>query len=69
MNVSNREPTVCINDMIQEYNREHGTHLKPLSIELLLARTVTVIEELIEEFQTKGSQPFLKRYYRRWLHR
>nr|XP_022341221.1 biotin--protein ligase-like [Crassostrea virginica] len=67
-NVSNTNPTICINDIIKLYNAEHGTSLPMLSKEKCLARTVNLIEEFINEFQRNGRTEFCKKYYQRWLH-
>ena len=69
VNLANGEPTVSINEIILQYNKEHRTFLEPLTIEETIARTVNTIEELIEDFQVNGVAPFLKKYYNRWLHR
>lgn len=68
-NVSNKNPTVCINDLVQQYNIQNSTHLQPFTIEHLLASTITHMESLIKLFQTEGKQAFLELYYDKWLHR
>ncbi|XP_053792716.1 biotin--protein ligase isoform X2 [Vidua chalybeata] len=67
-NVNNSNPTICINDLIAKFNREEGTELKPLSADCLIARTVTVLERLIEIFQEKGPNGVLPQYYKYWVH-
>nr|XP_014345401.1 PREDICTED: biotin--protein ligase [Latimeria chalumnae] len=67
-NVSNSSPTICINDLIAQYNKENGAELKPLGIDQLIARTVTVLENLINTFQDKGPNGILPLYYKHWLH-
>ncbi|XP_062454792.1 biotin--protein ligase isoform X1 [Rhea pennata] len=67
-NVSNSNPTICINDLIKKYNKEEGTQLKPLTTDCLIARTVTVLEKLIDIFQEKGPNGVLHRYYKYWIH-
>lgn len=67
-NVSNTNPTICINDIIKLYNKEHSTSLPMLTKEKLLARTVNLIEEFIKDFQLNGRTGFCKKYYQRWLH-
>ncbi|KAF2977947.1 hypothetical protein EK904_014793 [Melospiza melodia maxima] len=61
-------PTICINDLIAKFNREEGTELKALSADCLIARTVTVLERLIELFQEKGPNGVLPQYYKYWVH-
>ena len=69
INIFNREPTISVNEIIAQYNKDHKTNLKPLAIEEMLARTINEVEALIEDFQENGSESFLKKYYNRWLHR
>lgn len=67
-NVSNKNPTICINDLIERRNSESGTALDLCSKEQLVGRTVSIVEQLIEEFQNDGADKFLNLYYKRWLH-
>ncbi|XP_070568103.1 biotin--protein ligase-like isoform X1 [Ptychodera flava] len=67
-NVNNSDPTICINDIIQQYNREHGTDLAKLTVEEQIARTITQMEFLLDDFILRGKDPFRERYYQRWLH-
>ncbi|XP_010186121.1 PREDICTED: biotin--protein ligase [Mesitornis unicolor] len=67
-NVNNSNPTICINDLVTKFNKERGTKLKPLTTDCLIARTVTVLERLIEVFQEKGPNGVLHRYYKYWIH-
>ncbi|XP_044106874.1 biotin--protein ligase [Neovison vison] len=67
-NVSNSNPTICINDLITEYNKQHKAELKPLRTDSLIARTVTVLEKLIDTFQDKGPNGVLPLYYKYWIH-
>ena len=68
-NISNSNPTICVNDLIHRYNSANNTKLAEISIEQSIARTVTVMEELISQFQKDGYESFCKAYYKRWLHR
>ncbi|XP_054669796.1 biotin--protein ligase isoform X3 [Grus americana] len=67
-NVSNSNPTICINDLITKFNKEEGTKLKALTADCLIARTVTVLERLIDIFQEKGPNGVLPHYYKYWVH-
>uniref|UniRef100_A0AAX7T2M5 BPL/LPL catalytic domain-containing protein n=1 Tax=Astatotilapia calliptera TaxID=8154 RepID=A0AAX7T2M5_ASTCA len=67
-NVTNSNPTVCINDLIQSYNLQHNCSLQPLSCAQLIARTVNCLEALIDNFQQGGPESVLPTYYKRWLH-
>lgn len=69
INVNNSNPTICINDLITKFNKEEGTKLKPLTADCLIARTVTVLERLIDIFQEKGPNGVLPCYYKYWIHR
>lgn len=68
-NVTNSNPTICINDLITEYNKQHSAGLKPLRADYLIARTVTVLEKLIDTFQEEGPNGVLPLYYKYWIHR
>lgn len=67
-NVSNSKPTLCINDLIQQHNIDHGTELEQLDKDQLIARTVTIIEELVNRFNDEGHEDFQKLYYKYWIH-
>lgn len=67
--MSNSKPTLCINDLIQQHNIDHGTELEMLDKDQLIARTVTIIEELINRFNMEGHKDFQKLYYKYWIHR
>ncbi|XP_035873316.1 biotin--protein ligase isoform X1 [Phyllostomus discolor] len=67
-NVTNSNPTICINDLILAYNREHGAGLEPLRPDCLIARAVTTLERLIDRFQDGGPNAVLPLYYRYWAH-
>lgn len=67
--MTNSNPTICINDLITEYNKEHGAELQPLRADCLIARTATVLEKLIDTFQDQGPNGVLPLYYKYWVHR
>ncbi|XP_074852365.1 biotin--protein ligase isoform X2 [Carettochelys insculpta] len=67
-NVNNSNPTICINDLIMEYNKKSVTKLRPLTADYLIARSVTVLERLIDTFQEKGPNGVLPLYYKYWIH-
>ncbi|XP_062478289.1 biotin--protein ligase isoform X1 [Pezoporus occidentalis] len=67
-NVNNSNPTICVNDLITKFNKEEGKNLKPLTADCLIARTVTVLERLIDIFQEKGPNGVLPCYYKYWIH-
>ena len=69
VNLANSKPTISINEIISQHNKEHNTNLEPLVLEEILARTVNNIETLVDDFQDNGSDSFLTSYYKHWLHR
>ncbi|XP_063126483.1 biotin--protein ligase isoform X5 [Rattus norvegicus] len=67
-NVTNSNPTICINDLIEEHNKQNKAGLKPLQADCLIARAVTVLEKLIDRFQDQGPDGVLPLYYKYWAH-
>uniref|UniRef100_A0A8C8VEC2 Holocarboxylase synthetase n=1 Tax=Pelusios castaneus TaxID=367368 RepID=A0A8C8VEC2_9SAUR len=68
-NVNNSNPTICINDLIMKHNKKNvTTQLRPLTTDYLIARSVTVLERLIDTFQEKGPNGVLPLYYKHWIH-
>ncbi|KAM4620668.1 biotin--protein ligase isoform 2-T2 [Polymixia lowei] len=67
-NVSNSNPTICINDLVMKHNKEHRSNLEALNAAQLIARTVTSLEGLISAFQDQGPEAILPIYYKRWIH-
>lgn len=67
-NVSNSNPTICINDLVQLHNRQTGCQLAPCTTEQLIGRCVTYIESLVDMFQKEGLESFRQKYYEKWLH-
>ncbi|KAK7121141.1 hypothetical protein R3I94_020946 [Phoxinus phoxinus] len=67
-NVSNSNPTVCINDLVRQQNRQQNRGLEPLAAEQLIARAVTLLERYVSDFQLRGSDTLLPLYYSRWVH-
>ena len=84
VNVSNANPTMCINDAIRLHNAHTHTAddnkvssapLALLSPDHLIARAIGEIERLVEMFQKEtssakggGMETFLELYYERWIH-
>ncbi|KAK3521796.1 hypothetical protein QTP70_018286, partial [Hemibagrus guttatus] len=67
-NVSNSNPTICINDLVVQLNRERGSKLSPLNTAQLIGRSITLLEQLISDFQLHGPEAVLPIYYKRWVH-
>lgn len=54
---------------MEQQNRQRGSALEPLDTSLLIARSVSLLEDLIDSFQDGGPQAVLPLYYKRWVHR
>lgn len=68
VNLSNSNPTGCLNDAIRQYNQEHNTELAEFEREVFLARVFNALEELINTFQNQGPAAVQHTYYKYWLH-
>ncbi|KAJ3196907.1 biotin holocarboxylase synthetase [Irineochytrium annulatum] len=74
INIANSKPTLCVNDVVRQYNETtEGDKLPPISLEETLARILTSFDVIYADFtsgrgQSFAFEPFLERYYRRWLH-
>ena len=68
INTDNAAPTTSLNRLIEIYNEEHGTQLERISLEELLAITLTRLDAFYQRFCVDGFVPFLDTYYRYWLH-
>jgi len=70
VNVTNKDPTVCISDLVHQLNDlDSRSQLEPFSVEEFIARTVSVFEELVDQFEREDWQAILDQYYHYWLHR
>ena len=68
INLSNSNPTTCVNDIIQDYNFNNGCYLPEIDREIYFARVFNCLEKLIDLFQQKGPEEVIKEYYKYWLH-
>ncbi|XP_065355202.1 biotin--protein ligase isoform X2 [Calliphora vicina] len=68
INLDNRKPTICINDMIRDYNSANQQKLPSIKYEMILALMFNEIERLVELVQTGDFESFYKLYYDLWLH-
>ncbi|XP_037815457.1 biotin--protein ligase isoform X2 [Lucilia sericata] len=68
INLDNRKPTICLNDMIRDYNSANQQKLPSIKYEMLLALMFNEIERLIELVQTGDFETFYQLYYDLWLH-
>ncbi|KAK5975352.1 Biotin--protein ligase [Trichostrongylus colubriformis] len=62
INVSNSQPTICLNDMVPE-----GSSMR-FSIEEVIAETLNRFEYWMNMHEMKGQKEVLKLYYEFWLH-
>ncbi|XP_035896454.1 biotin--protein ligase isoform X2 [Anopheles stephensi] len=67
-NLSNSKPTLCLNDVITQYNEKHSTKLPLLSYEKTFALIFNKLEELYDRVQSEGIEVLQQEYYRHWLH-
>ncbi|XP_044261348.1 biotin--protein ligase [Tribolium madens] len=68
VNLSNQNPTICINDLIEKFNKENDTSIKPIPYEKYFAAVFNEIERLYLDVQKNGFEPFFDLYYQYWLH-
>uniref|UniRef100_A0A2C9H8A1 BPL/LPL catalytic domain-containing protein n=1 Tax=Anopheles quadriannulatus TaxID=34691 RepID=A0A2C9H8A1_ANOQN len=67
-NLSNSKPTLCLNDVIAQYNAKHSTTLPALSYEKTFALIFNKLEQLYDRVQRDGIEVLQQEYYRYWLH-
>uniref|UniRef100_A0A1I8QBH0 BPL/LPL catalytic domain-containing protein n=1 Tax=Stomoxys calcitrans TaxID=35570 RepID=A0A1I8QBH0_STOCA len=68
INLDNSKPTICVNDMIREYNHANQKNLPLLKYEQFIAMMFNEIEQLVELIQNGDFDKFYKIYYDLWLH-
>lgn len=69
INVSNSQPTLCINDIAKVASRSTTQgHLRPLTREEIIAKSLNELEFLVAMFQGGGVNMILQDYYKYWLH-
>ncbi|GAA5904307.1 biotin--[acetyl-CoA-carboxylase] ligase BPL1 [Sporobolomyces salmoneus] len=68
INTSNPKPTTSLNELVDLHNRRTGSNLAPFTPELLLALILAKFGSMWETFQTRGFDPFVDAYLRRWIH-
>jgi len=69
VNISNKYPTMSVNDCIALHNSESSGHLPPLSIEHVLARTLNQLELYLGQYEATEMRAVEESYYNYWLHR
>lgn len=69
LNVSNSQPTLCINDIARVVSRNGKQECpRPLTPEEVIAKALNELEFLVATFQGGGINMVLQDYYRYWLH-
>ncbi|XP_058116517.1 biotin--protein ligase [Anopheles ziemanni] len=68
LNLNNSKPTICVNDIITQYNTKHSTTLPLLSYEKTFALIFNKLEELYDRVQREGVTSLQEEYCRLWLH-
>uniref|UniRef100_A0A069DXC6 Putative biotin--protein ligase n=1 Tax=Panstrongylus megistus TaxID=65343 RepID=A0A069DXC6_9HEMI len=68
LNLYNKDPTVCINDLINSINNETGAKLSELSYEIYFANVFNKLEELYKMAQSDFIDDVKSLYYSFWLH-
>ncbi|XP_055847706.1 biotin--protein ligase isoform X2 [Episyrphus balteatus] len=68
LNLDNKVPGVCINDLIQEHNRISHQKIPLLGYERLMALIFNEIERLIDMAQNGRMDEIYPLYYSLWLH-
>lgn len=69
VNICNSVPTVCVNDIILDHNRENETGMPLITIESFLGRYCSELEKVLDSLsKPNGVDKFLELYYKYWLH-
>lgn len=69
INLNNKNPTTCVNDMIDKYNKENNTQLETIQFEIFFARIFNEIERIYDIVQNGNMDYFFELYEKNWLHR
>lgn len=73
LNVSSDAPTTSVNTVIDAMNDNYkhtgsDKRLKHINNEKLLAKYLTIFNQMFEKFKYTGFKPFLNDYYKLWFH-
>lgn len=73
INVSNEAPTTSLNTVIKAMNEHYQSigsnkRLDPIREEKLLAKYLSIFNQMFEKFKKFGFKPFLSDYYSLWFH-
>ena len=67
-NLSNKCPTVCLNNIIEEYNKMNGTNLAPVANAVFIANVMNFFDKFFRNFQRGQRSELLELYYKFWIH-
>ncbi|XP_012287095.1 biotin--protein ligase isoform X2 [Orussus abietinus] len=68
INLSNKEPTCSINQLIARHNELNGDKLQTFSLERFLALIFNQLENLLNSVQGGNMDTLYETYYQHWLH-
>ncbi|XP_076390314.1 holocarboxylase synthetase-like protein isoform X2 [Megachile rotundata] len=68
VNLSNQNPTCCINDIVNIFNEKYHKKLQTISYELYYAIVFNAIEKWFNIVQNGDIDLFLDAYYTYWMH-
>ncbi|RZF46937.1 hypothetical protein LSTR_LSTR011768 [Laodelphax striatellus] len=68
VNLFNRLPTTCINDMIDALNARNGSRVQHLTLEKFVAILLNQFEQLIDMVEAGRIDEVIELYYKHWLH-
>ncbi|XP_022908041.2 biotin--protein ligase [Onthophagus taurus] len=69
VNLDNSNPTTCINDIIDRYNKDFNTQLPKIPFEKYFALVFNELERILNVIDNQGNMDyFYELYYKYWLH-
>jgi biotin--protein ligase len=68
LNLDNSQPTTCVNEMIENYNKKHKKNVPLLTPSVSLALILGEFEEIYNDFSLENVPKFLDEYYQHWMH-
>uniref|UniRef100_A0A0A9YRX0 Biotin--protein ligase n=4 Tax=Lygus hesperus TaxID=30085 RepID=A0A0A9YRX0_LYGHE len=68
INLNNKEPTVCLNDVITSLSKEKNVKIPRLSFEKYFSGVFNKMEQIINIFNEGRTDEFYRSYYQYWLH-
>ncbi|CAB0001613.1 unnamed protein product [Nesidiocoris tenuis] len=68
LNLNNKEPTACLNDLIKIFAQEKEVKIKPISFEKYFSSVFNKMEQIFKMFNENRIDEFYQAYYQYWLH-